>query len=182
MNEYTSLTPPIQSDIVLFYKKTLYTSSILMAFLTRKYFPLWGLAFFFVFIAAFFFISKEQYLLNKVVRHTDMRLFQFQRLSDKLNESFKFHFSNDSLTIYNYEREKEEWKVYLDYSFPVDISCDLNNFEVNFHDGVLTSLNLEGMEKIRQSYIILFFYSKENKESNKGIIFYRETGEWRVLK
>lgn len=153
-----------------------------MTFLPRKYFPLWGLAFFFVFVAAFFFISKERYLLNKVVRNVDMRLFQFQRLSDKINESFKFHFSNDSLSIYNYEIEKEEWKIYLDYSYPEDISTDLNNFEVIFHNGELINLNLEGTEKIRQSYVILFFYPKESEESKKGIIFYTETGEWRVLK
>lgn len=112
----------------------------------------------------------------------DMRLFQFQRLSDKTNESFKFHFLNDSLSIYNYEMEKEEWKIYLTDSFPEDISSDLNNFEVIFHNGELISLNLETTEKIRQSYIILFFYPKENEDSKKGIIFYRETGEWRVLK
>ncbi len=153
-----------------------------MTFLPRKYFPLWGLAFFFVFVAAFFFISKERYLLNKVVRNVDMRLFQFQKLSDKINESFKFHFSNDSLSIYNYEMEKEEWKIYLDYSYPEDISPDLNNFEVIFHNGELISLNLEGTEKIRQSYVILFFYPKESEESKKGIIFYTETREWRVLK
>ena len=153
-----------------------------MTFLSRKYFFLWGLAFFLVFITAFFFISKEQYLLNKVVRNVDMRLFQFQRYSNKINESFKFHFLNDSLSIYNYEREKEEWKVYLDYFYPEDISSDLNNFEVIFHDGELISLNLEGTEKILQSFIILFFYPKESEESKKGIIFYTETGEWRVLK
>lgn len=153
-----------------------------MTFLSRKYFFLWGLAFCFVFIAAFFFISKERYLLNKVVRNVDMRLFQFQRYSDKINESFKFHFSTNSLSIYNYEMETGEWKVYLDYFYPEKISSDLNNFEVIFHNGELISLNSEGTEKILQSYIILFFYPKKNKESKKGIIFYTETGEWRVLK
>jgi hypothetical protein len=153
-----------------------------MTFLSRKYFPLWCLAFFLVFVAAFFFISKEHYLLNKIVRIVDMRLFQFQRYSDKTNESYKFHFFNDSLSIYSYEIEKEEWKVYLNYSYPKGISSDLNNFEVIFHNGKLISLNLEGTGKILQSYFILYFYPKKNKESKKGIIFYTGTGEWRVLK
>ena len=111
-----------------------------------------------------------------------MRLFQFQRYSDKINESFKFHFSTSSLSISSYEMETGKWEVYLDYIYPEKISSDLNNFEVIFHNGELVSINSEGTEKILQSYIILFFYPKESVESKKGIIFYTETGEWRVLK
>ena len=101
-----------------------------------------------------------------------MRLFQFQRYSDKINESFKFHFLTNSLTIYNYEMETGKWDVYLDYSYPEKISSDLNNFEVIFHNGELVSVDFEGMEKMLQSYFILFFYPKENEETKKGIIFY----------
>jgi hypothetical protein len=153
-----------------------------MNFRSKSRLAVCGLALFSMFVVVFFFLSRERFFLNRVVRNVDMRLLQFQKLSDKRNESFKFHFSSGSLTISNFHRNREEWNVYLEYTFPGDIVSELENFEVIFHDGELTSLTLGPGEKILQPYVILYFYPKERVSPKKGIIFYVTVGDWRVLR
>lgn len=145
-------------------------------------FVVWGIVLFSVFVTVFFFLSRERFFLNRVVRNVDLRLLQFQKLSDKRNESFKFHFSSGSLTISNFKRDSEEWNVYLEYVFPGDINSELDDFEVIFHDGELISLTLGHGKKILQSNVILYFYPKERGAPKKGIIFYEKVGDWRVLR
>lgn len=149
---------------------------------SKSWLVVWGIVLFSMFMVIFFFLSKDRYFLNRTVRNVDLRLLQFQKLSDKRNESFKFHFSSGSLLISNFHRDKEEWNVYLEYTFPGGITSELENFEVVFHDGELTSLTLGHGEKILQSYIILYFYPKERPGPKKGIIFYEKIGDWRVLR
>lgn len=142
----------------------------------------WGLAVFTGFVVLFFFLSKDRFFLNRTVRNVDLRLLQFQKLSAKRKEGFKFHFSSNSLLISNFHKDKEEWIPYLEYAFPGDITCDLENFEVIFIDGELTSLALGQGEKILQPYVILYFYPNERANPRKGIIFYEKAGDWRVLR
>ena len=148
----------------------------------KSWLVVWGIALFSMFVVVFFFLSKDRYFLNRTVRNVDLRLLQFQKLSDKRNESFKFHFTTDVLTISNFHRDKEEWNVYLEYTFPGNIASELENFEVIFHDGELTRLTLGGGEKILQPYVILYFFPKERVAPKKGIIFYEKVGDWRVLR
>ena len=142
----------------------------------------WGMGFLIVLLGVFFLLSKQRYLLNNVVRHVDLRLLQFQRISDKLNGSFKLHFLNDSLTISQYRENKGEWEVYQSYSYPRQISSSLDKFDVVFHDGELIEMSLGQGKEILQPYVILYFYPKAKQNLQKGVIFYEESGGWRVLK
>lgn len=123
---------------------------------------------------------RDDYFLNKCVRLVTTRMIQFERLSRIRREEYKFEFNQDHYLILHLSPNKQAWETFTRHKYPGGLSATLQNFEIHFAQGEISSIRHQDQEVKLGQYLVLSFFHPKHQDKKKGIIFHADRS-WRPL-
>ncbi len=145
----------------------------------KKIFIPLAAGFFITTIISLVLIRQEEYLLNRSVRETALRLLQISRLSRTTDTDYKMIFSKYRLEVYRYEKELKTWQRHLEIPYEKGVESDAPNWEFVFSEGRCTGYrSMKGARKVPKYTMVSFHH--ESSSRKKEIIFFKD-GSWKVL-